>query len=345
MGALQLSERRLLLLVGDLIAGTGGLLGATWAKGQWDDPGNAPVAMWAAVLAAIQIVVASATDAHDLGRSGNAFAGSYVGVRAWLVSFGLYLAVPYWSAPLLSSRYAVLQVVAVGLAATVMWRVAYATLARQPRQITRYAMLGGGSGADAIADAIAADLGPGHVVLGYVDVGVDHAGDAEALVAPGAGARPVPRLGGIEALPDLIASGDLATLVVVTGGALAPDLQRHMIAAYEAGIRVVPMPLLYEGVTGRVPVAHAAEFWATTLPGAGRDWDYRLASRARDIVIAMVGLAVTAVIVPFVAVAMRLHGPGPVFYRQRRLGQNGRPFTIWKLRSMVPDAEFGRAHV
>ena len=337
MGALQLSERRLLLMVGDLVAGTGGMLAATWVRDQWNDGGNAPVAVWAAVLIVIQFVVARATDAHDLGRASNAFSGSYDAARAWLVAIGIYLAVPYWSAPLLGSRFSVVQVVALGLVATIAWRVAYATLARQPRQVSRYAVLGGGPGAVAISEAIAANLGPGHEVLGYVDVdpSLQH-------LVPTAGAEPAGSLrciGGVEALPNLIASGDLAILVVVAGGALAPDLQRHVIAAYEAGIRVLPMPLLYEGVTGRVPVSHAADFWATTLPGAGRNWDYRLTARARDIAIAVVGLAITAVLVPFVAVAMRLHGPGPVFYRQVRLGRNGRPFTIWKFRSMVPDAE------
>jgi exopolysaccharide biosynthesis polyprenyl glycosylphosphotransferase len=337
MGALQLSERRLLLMIGDLVAGTGAMLAATWFRDQWNDGGNAPVAVWALVLIAIQVVVARATDAHDLGRASNAFSGTYDAARAWLVAILMYLAVPYWSAPLLSSRFSVVQVVALGLVATVAWRVAYATLARQPRQVTRYAILGGGSGAEAIAEAIATSLGPGHEVIGYV--AIDPSLEHSALSTSAEPTDALHCIGGVEALPALIASGDLATLVVVAGGALAPDLQRHVIAAYEAGIRVVPMPVLYEGVTGRVPVSHASDFWATTLPGAGRDWDYRLAARVRDIVIAIVGLAITAVLVPFVAVAMRLHGPGPIFYRQVRLGRNGRPFTIWKFRSMVPDAE------
>ena len=341
VGTLQLSERRLLLLVGDLVAGTGGMLAATWVRDQWNESGNAPVAVWAIVLLAIQVVVARATDAHHLGRASNAFSGAYDAARAWLVAILIYLAVPYWSAPLLGSRFSVVQVVALGLVTTVAWRVAYATLARHPRQVMRYAILGGGPAAEAMADAIRAHLGPGHVVSGYLDLGAA-AGGVGADRAPrnGLPATPaLPRLGGIEAVSRLVLSGDLATLVVVDGGALAPELQRHVIAAYEAGVDVVPMPLLYEGVTGRVPVAHAADFWATILPGTGRNWDYRLASRGRDIVIAIVGLAITAVLVPFVAVAMRLHGPGPIFYRQVRLGRNGRPFTIWKFRSMVPDAE------
>ena len=45
MGALQLSERRLLLMIGDLVAGTGGMLATTWFRDQWNEGGNAPVAV------------------------------------------------------------------------------------------------------------------------------------------------------------------------------------------------------------------------------------------------------------------------------------------------------------
>ncbi len=340
MGTLHFSERQLLLLVGDVGVGVAALLTATWFREVWDDPGNAWVSVWVVVLGSIHVMVARATDAQDLGRARNPFSGSYDAVRAWLLAFLIYLAVPYWSAPLLFSRNLVLQVATLGIALTVAWRLMYAALAGRTGNMTRYVALGGGSGVDAIARAIGDNLGRDHILLGYVETApnIHTVVDADASSANG-NADHVPCLGGVETLPRVVASGEVSTLIVVSGGSLSPELQRHVIAAYEAGIRVVPMPDLFEAVTGRVPVAHADAFWSTTLPGAGRDWDYRLAARARDIAIAIVGLTVTAIIAPFVAVAMRLHGPGPIFYRQVRLGRNGRPFTIWKFRSMVPDAE------
>ena len=64
-----------------------------------------------------------------------------------------------------------------------------------------------------------------------------------------------------------------------------------------------------------------------------------LIKRAMDIVGALVGLTLTAVITPFVAVAIKLDSPGPVFFSQTRIGKNGRRFKIWKFRSMYTDAE------
>ena len=58
-----------------------------------------------------------------------------------------------------------------------------------------------------------------------------------------------------------------------------------------------------------------------------------------DIVGATVGLLFTAIVFPFIAVAICLDSPGPVFFTQRRIGENGRIFRLWKFRSMYVDAE------
>ena len=64
-----------------------------------------------------------------------------------------------------------------------------------------------------------------------------------------------------------------------------------------------------------------------------------LIKRMIDIVGALVGLVITAVLTPFVALAIKIDSPGPVFFSQMRIGKNGRRFKIWKFRSMYTDAE------
>jgi exopolysaccharide biosynthesis polyprenyl glycosylphosphotransferase len=61
--------------------------------------------------------------------------------------------------------------------------------------------------------------------------------------------------------------------------------------------------------------------------------------RCLDIAGAMVGLGITVLLCPFIAVALRLDSPGPLFFGQQRVGENGRLFRCWKFRSMYPDAE------
>ncbi len=64
-----------------------------------------------------------------------------------------------------------------------------------------------------------------------------------------------------------------------------------------------------------------------------------LIKRSIDVLGALVGLMILAVMSIPVAVVIKLDSPGPVFYAQQRYGLKGRPFTIWKFRSMVQNAD------
>ncbi len=63
------------------------------------------------------------------------------------------------------------------------------------------------------------------------------------------------------------------------------------------------------------------------------------ASRALDLVVASLALALAAPLLALAAILIKLESRGPVFYRQRRVGRGGQPFELWKLRTMVPGAE------
>ena len=62
-------------------------------------------------------------------------------------------------------------------------------------------------------------------------------------------------------------------------------------------------------------------------------------SRALDVALAGLGLALGAPVLAAAAIAIRLESPGPVLYRQRRVGRHGEPFELYKLRTMVSGAE------
>jgi lipopolysaccharide/colanic/teichoic acid biosynthesis glycosyltransferase len=62
-------------------------------------------------------------------------------------------------------------------------------------------------------------------------------------------------------------------------------------------------------------------------------------SRALDVALAALLLVVSSPLLALAAIAIRLESRGPVFYRQLRVGRDGEPFELWKLRTMVPGAE------
>jgi len=65
----------------------------------------------------------------------------------------------------------------------------------------------------------------------------------------------------------------------------------------------------------------------------------RVMKRLFDLAFSIVGLAFTAVMFPFLAAAVKLSSPGPIFFKQERMGLDGKPFTLYKFRTMRINAE------
>lgn len=76
-----------------------------------------------------------------------------------------------------------------------------------------------------------------------------------------------------------------------------------------------------------------------TISAGEHDFDAMILKRLMDIVGALVGLIISVPIIAVTAIPLKLESPGPLFFRQKRVGLNGRTFYICKLRSMYMDAE------
>jgi lipopolysaccharide/colanic/teichoic acid biosynthesis glycosyltransferase len=79
-----------------------------------------------------------------------------------------------------------------------------------------------------------------------------------------------------------------------------------------------------------------------TVPVSPTPAGYRFAKRSLDVIGSTVGLVLTSPVLALVALAVKLESPGPVLFRQQRLGLGGRPFTLYKFRSMHLSAEQSR---
>jgi lipopolysaccharide/colanic/teichoic acid biosynthesis glycosyltransferase len=96
-----------------------------------------------------------------------------------------------------------------------------------------------------------------------------------------------------------------------------------------------------ESLTGRVSIEHLSENnFGSLIPGIV----YAKVKRAWDLAMAVAALPFLALLLLVVAVLIKLDSPGPIFFRQERMGYRGRTFHIFKLRSMrVHEAEDARA--
>jgi exopolysaccharide biosynthesis polyprenyl glycosylphosphotransferase len=145
------------------------------------------------------------------------------------------------------------------------------------------------------------------------------------------------RDGEIDILPEAL-ERTRPDLVVLAVSEHRPEAFEYLLDAASAGFRVVGLPEFYEHAFGRVPVATLTPSWFMNVLHLYHRPYSRLAKRGFDVVVASVGLVLTAPLFPLLALLVK-RTPGPVIFRQTRLGEGGRPFTIFKFRTMRADAE------
>src|SRR5574340_224178 len=105
------------------------------------------------------------------------------------------------------------------------------------------------------------------------------------------------------------------------------------------GRDVVDGHYLYEEESGRLSIDHLKPRALIFSTGFRRLLVTMVLKRCLDILISIVGMIVLLPLVFFLAILIKLDSLGPVFYRQMRVGLRGRPYMIWKFRSMRQDAE------
>ncbi len=103
---------------------------------------------------------------------------------------------------------------------------------------------------------------------------------------------------------------------------------------FKKGVTISDLNKFYENVANRVPISIIREVWFLENISEIERGVYETGKRIFDIIMGIIlGLA-TIVILPIAAIGIKIFDPGPIFYRQKRVGKNGRTFTLFKLRSL-----------
>ena len=105
------------------------------------------------------------------------------------------------------------------------------------------------------------------------------------------------------------------------------------------GTQVEDWPTFYEKETGKILVTDLRPSWLIFSDGFVKTSRTETIKRVADLILAMAGLTLALPVMAAVALAIKLDSPGPVLFRQSRLGKNGSVFILNKFRSMREDAE------
>ena len=113
----------------------------------------------------------------------------------------------------------------------------------------------------------------------------------------------------------------------------------QLLAVKSRGVLVQDATEVYEAITGKVPLESLRLGWLLFSPSFS---DFRFVliyKRLAAVLVSLIGLLLSLFLLPFIALAIKLSSPGPILYRQKRVGREGIVFNCYKFRTMRADAE------
>lgn len=128
---------------------------------------------------------------------------------------------------------------------------------------------------------------------------------------------------------------------IVCIGSAVPKEEREMLitVCLNNDKEVFLVPELYEILIHNANIDRMDDVTVFRISGLELTQSQQLIKRVFDLVLAATVLIVALPLSPIISLVVRLSSPGPIFYIQRRTGQNGKPFNLYKFRTMVNNAE------
>ena len=148
------------------------------------------------------------------------------------------------------------------------------------------------------------------------------------------GGRDVPVLGTIEDLDETVRSTGVKNLIVAFSSAADAQVSGLIRRCQELGIEVSVVPRMFDTINNRVGYDTVGGLPLLSLTSVDPNGAQFAVKHAFDRIFALVLLVVLAPVLLCVAVAVALSSPGPVLFRQRRVGRDGKIFDLYKFRSM-----------
>lgn len=175
-----------------------------------------------------------------------------------------------------------------------------------------------------VSDLLDKQLSWGHEVVGRLSVGKDSS---------------APSIGSIEDLQHVLRTRTVDEVIFAIEHNLPEPIGPYIELCKKMGISVRILPSLWEIGDQNLSVERCQSVPFIVMKSANLSATGLLYKRILDIVGGVVGTLIFIFMYPFVALAIKLDSPGPVIFAQKRVGQNGRIFKLYKFRSMYQDAE------
>jgi exopolysaccharide biosynthesis polyprenyl glycosylphosphotransferase len=332
-----LREQRTILLIGDAFVSLLALFGGLYFWGQKDawlkfSLGflQERVEFWFYLLPLVWLVfLIELYDPHRARDRRSTVMGVSLAALVGLLIYALiYLISPQGSLP----RLGIGVFLILAFILTLAWRLLFIKVFTAQALLRRMLVIGAGRAGETFAQVYNKLHPRPFFLVGFMD---DDPGKVGTEV------EGLPVLGSNDRLLEVVTANGVTELVIAITGELQGSTFQALLEAQEHGVDIVPMPTLYEDLTGRVPIHHLDSEWLirSFVNDARINGFYEPIKRLLDILVASVGLIIFFILFPLTALIILLDSGTPVLYRQVRSGKGGRPYNIYKYRTMVRDAE------
>jgi len=302
-----------------------------------DPANNVPYSVYlpmVALLTVLLVVLNRREGAYDVRKGRPFFDDLYGVINSTTTAIMLMVVLVFFYRRLFFSRlifvYAgILIIVLLGIARLVR-SLALTRLRAAGQGVDRVVIIGAGEVGRTVMRNLIAQPELGYRVVGFLD-------DDPAKSSTDIG--PIRALGTLDDLPQAIQANHIDQVIITLPWQYHRKVVRLVTEAEQAGVRARVVPDLFQLSLGGVDVEAVNGIPLISIKESALTGFNRTLKRIVDVVIAGTALVVIAPLWAVIALAIKLDSPGPVLFRQERVGFRGKPFTVLKFRSMTVDAE------
>lgn len=248
-----------------------------------------------------------------------------MGVSA-LVLFALY----YWFPILSLGRGIFFMMIPLILVVSASLRAVYLRLTAKPIFGEKVLILGSEGLARRVGLEIMKRTDLGFRITGFIDE--DPANVGKPVINPKV-------IGSYKDVSNIIQAEKIRTIIVALPDQRGKLPMEALLQCKLQGVKVLYGISFYEWMTGKIAVEELKPSWLIFSDGFHREQGILFAKRCLDLSLAFLGLLLTLPLFLLTAWLIKLDSPGSIFYKQVRIGEKGKVFTLLKFRSMRSDAE------
>ncbi|WP_370091994.1 exopolysaccharide biosynthesis polyprenyl glycosylphosphotransferase [Winogradskyella sp.] len=244
-----------------------------------------------------------------------------------------YLLTPVLSPYLPEERIQIVYFYLAIIISILLWRLVYINLIESPRFYKRVLLVGEVSNIEGLVKALGVS-DPNYKIVGFIN--------SEASTPDSVKFKGLKEFNAKEFL-NVIEKERISEVLVASFNteAIIAEVYHDLMLLLERGFKIREYTQVYEELLYRVPIQFVGKDFYKYFPFSRSNENklYIFFQRAFDVICAIFGLVVGLIILPILLIGNLLGNSGPLLYTQERVGRNGKPFRIVKLRTMIVNAE------